>query len=194
MRKLADEVAEDPTTEATLKARADRLGTILDWARDGLPGLGEGSRTLLFSARGPSISARTPEACRQIDGAVLGAPGSGRRKLLLATPTGQESAHPRPLSDRRGTPGTARQGEGHRPGDLRLARRRPSTAGLKGARADDPRRGCQGGGPRSAARQRRHPGHVAFAALISEEPRHVDLARKWRLAQSAIDAGNGKRR
>ena len=51
VRKLADEVAKDPTTEATLKARAAGLGTILDWARDDLPGSVKVEDTFVLRAR-----------------------------------------------------------------------------------------------------------------------------------------------
>ena len=95
MRKLADEVAEDPTTEATLKARAARLGTILDWARDGLPGSVKVEDTFVLRARAFHERAKTPEACRQIDGAILALRDLTDGRLLLATPTGKESSHPR---------------------------------------------------------------------------------------------------
>lgn len=38
VKGFADEVTTTPTTEAPLKARADRLEKVLAWAREGLPG------------------------------------------------------------------------------------------------------------------------------------------------------------
>lgn len=186
LRKLAEDVSKTPTTETTLKARADRLERVLEWAREGLPGAVKVEDTLGLRAQALFEQNRGAETCAAIDAAVLALRDAADGKLMLATPTGAEGVHPRLFLTAGELPGLREKAKTtHREilaslekmldGELRGYE--PMTPGKAAGQVDlDPLRGHGS-----------IPGIVAFSALITQDPKRIALAKKWLLAECAIE-------